>query len=85
LSGATPLRIAPWILTDPQQPPDQPFQPRPSAMAKPKKKKEIVFLVCEETGDKNYTIRKKPGTEKLSLKKYSPRLRKHTVHNEKKK
>ena len=54
-------------------------------MAKPKKKKEIVFLVCEETGDKNYTIRKKPGTEKLSLKKYSPRLRRHTLHVEKKK
>ncbi len=56
-----------------------------SAMAKPKKKKEIVFLVCEETGDRNYTIWKKPGSTKLSLKKYSPRLRKHTLHTEKKK
>ena len=54
-------------------------------MAKPKKKKEIVFLVCEETGDRNYTIWKKPGSEKLSLKKYCPRLRKHTLHTEKKK
>lgn len=54
-------------------------------MAKPKKKKEIVFLVCEETGDRNYTIWKKPGSTKLSLKKYSPRLRKHTLHTEKKK
>ncbi len=54
-------------------------------MAKPKKKKEIVFLVCEETGDRNYTIRKRSGTEKLSLKKYSPRLRRHTLHIEKKK
>ena len=34
-------------------------------MAKPKKKKEIVFLVCAETGERNYTIRKKPGTPKL--------------------
>ena len=25
-------------------------------MAKQKKKKEVVFLVCEETGDRNYTI-----------------------------
>ena len=57
----------------------------PAAMAKPKKKKEIVFLVCEETGDRNYTIMKKPGTNKLELSKYSPRLRKHTKHVEKKK
>lgn len=54
-------------------------------MAKAGKKVETVFLVCEETGDYNYTIRKKPGTEKLKLKKYSPRLRKHTTHVEKKK
>ena len=54
-------------------------------MAKSKKKVETVFLVCEETGDYNYTVRRKPGGEKLKLKKYSPRLRRHTVHNEKKK
>jgi large subunit ribosomal protein L33 len=54
-------------------------------MAKSKKKVEIVFLVCEETGDYNYTIRRKQGGEKLKLKKYSPRLRRHTLHNEKKK
>ncbi|MDZ4657123.1 MAG: 50S ribosomal protein L33 [Bythopirellula sp.] len=52
---------------------------------KRKKKVETVFLVCEETGDYNYTIRRKLGGEKLKLKKYSPRLRRHTVHNEKKK
>jgi large subunit ribosomal protein L33 len=60
-------------------------RPPRAAMAKQKKKKEIVFLVCEETGDRNYTIMKKPGTNKLELKKYSPRLRKHTKHVEKKK
>lgn len=54
-------------------------------MAKSKKKLETVFLVCEETGDYNYTIRKKSGGEKLKLSKYSPRLRKHTTHVEKKK
>jgi large subunit ribosomal protein L33 len=54
-------------------------------MAKSKKKCETVFLVCEETGDYNYTIRRKPGGEKLKLKKYSPRLRRHTTHVEKKK
>jgi large subunit ribosomal protein L33 len=54
-------------------------------MAAKKKKAEVVFLVCEETGDYNYVLKRKPGGEKLKLKKYSPRLRKHTVHNEKKK
>jgi large subunit ribosomal protein L33 len=54
-------------------------------MAKPKKKKEVVFLVCEESGDRNYTLRKKPGTPKLELNKYCPRLRRHTKHVEKKK
>jgi len=54
-------------------------------MAKGKKKVETMFLVCSECGDYNYTIRKKTGTEKLSIKKYCPRLRKHTVHTEKKK
>ena len=49
-------------------------------MAKSKKKVETVFLVCEETGDYNYTIRRKTGGEKLKLSKYSPRLRKHTTH-----
>ena len=50
-----------------------------------KKKLEVMYLVCEETGDYNYTVRRKPGGEKLQLKKYSPRLKKHTTHVEKKK
>ena len=54
-------------------------------MAKSKKKKEIVHLVCEETGDRNYTLKRKTGGEKLRVKKFCPRLRKHTVHVEKKK
>ena len=49
---------------------------------KSKKKLEVLHLVCEETGDYNYTIRRKTGGEKLKVKKYSPRLRKHTIHNE---
>ena len=52
---------------------------------KKKKKVETVFLVCEETGDYNYTLRRKVGGEKLKLKKYCPRLRRHTMHTEKKK
>lgn len=54
-------------------------------MAKKNKKVETVFLVCEETGDYNYSLRRKSGSEKLRLNKYCPRLRKHTVHVEKKK
>lgn len=54
-------------------------------MAKSKKKVEVIYLVCEETGDYNYTLRRKSGGEKLKLSKYSPRLRKHTLHVEKKK
>ncbi len=54
-------------------------------MAKSKKKTETVFLVCQETGDYNYTIRRKSGGDKLKVKKYCPRLRKHTLHTEKKK
>jgi len=47
-------------------------------MAKSKKKAEVVYLVCEETGDYNYTLMRKPGGEKLKLSKFCPRLRKHT-------
>jgi large subunit ribosomal protein L33 len=54
-------------------------------MAKSKKKADTIFLVCEETGDYNYTLKRKPGGEKLKLKKYSARLRRHTLHIEKKK
>jgi len=54
-------------------------------MAKGKKRLEVIHLVCSETGDQNYTLRRKSGGEKLKVKKYSPRLRKHTLHNEKKK
>ena len=53
--------------------------------AQAKKKSETVFMVCEESGDYNYILRRKPGGDKLKLMKYSPRLRKHTLHVEKKK
>ncbi len=56
-----------------------------ASKSKSKKKVETVFLVCDETGDHNYTLRRKTGGEKLKLSKYSPRLRKHTMHTEKKK
>lgn len=54
-------------------------------MAKSKKKAEPVFLVCADCGDYNYVLRRKPGSEKLNIKKYCPKDRKHTLHKEKKK
>ncbi len=78
-----PWLLAPQILTPLHLTP-------PKTMAKKsggrkKRKVDSIFLVCEETGDYNYTIRRKMGGEKLKLLKYSPRLRKHTLHIEKKK
>lgn len=54
-------------------------------MAKGKKKAEVVFLACKEDGNLNYTLRRKPGGEKLNIKKFCPKCRKHTEHAEKKK
>lgn len=48
--------------------------------------REYVWLECEETGDRNYRVQKETrGTERLRLKKYCPRLRKHTWHKESRK
>jgi large subunit ribosomal protein L33 len=44
----------------------------------------IVTLACTETGDRNYTTttNKKTQSGRLELRKYSPRLKKHTLHRE---
>jgi large subunit ribosomal protein L33 len=49
-----------------------------------KEKREHVVMVCQESGDLNYYTSRGKTTEKLELKKYNPRLRKHTLHKEKK-
>jgi large subunit ribosomal protein L33 len=49
-----------------------------------KDKREHVMLVCSETGDINYYTSRSKTSPKLELSKYSPRLRKHTLHKEKK-
>ncbi|MEK7412772.1 MAG: 50S ribosomal protein L33 [Planctomycetota bacterium] len=49
-----------------------------------KDKREHVMLVCSETGDINYYTSRSKTATKLELKKYNPRLRKHTLHKEKK-
>ena len=43
-----------------------------------------IGLKCSECNDINYTTTKnsKTKTEKLELRKYCPRLKKHTVHKE---
>ncbi|MBC02130.1 MAG: 50S ribosomal protein L33 [Phycisphaerae bacterium] len=52
--------------------------------------REFVWLVCTETGDMNYrtNIRVKGGIDekvKEGFMKYSPSLRKHTLHKIKRK
>ena len=43
-----------------------------------------VTLACTEGGDRNYTVTKNKKThpERLEIKKYCPRLRRHTLHKE---
>ncbi|AHH08367.1 50S ribosomal protein L33 [Borrelia anserina] len=45
---------------------------------------ELIALVCEETGIRNYTTTKnrRNKQEKLELMKYCPILRRHTLHKE---
>jgi large subunit ribosomal protein L33 len=59
-------------------------------MAKKADDREYVWLQCSECGDLNYrtSVRVKGGiSEKVKggLNKYSPRLRKHTLHKIKRK
>lgn len=44
----------------------------------------IVTLACTETGDRNYTTtkNKRTTTGRLELRKYSPRLKRVTLHRE---
>jgi large subunit ribosomal protein L33 len=52
-----------------------------------KENRENVWLQCTETGDLNYRteIKVAGGVQKVELKKFSPRLRKHTLHKVKRK
>ncbi len=56
-------------------------------MAKKSDKRKIIGLVSEESGERiYYTTKNNMNTpDKLSLRKYSPRLRKHVVFTETKK
>ena len=48
------------------------------------KDRVIVHLECTETGMRNYSIRVSKSRKfgKLTLKKYCPKLRRHTLHRE---
>ncbi|NOX58458.1 MAG: 50S ribosomal protein L33 [Planctomycetes bacterium] len=50
-------------------------------------KREHVWLQCTETGDLNYrtSVNVQGGLPKFTLKKYSSRLRRRTVHKIKRK
>ena len=56
-------------------------------MAKKGDKRKTVGLVSEESGHRHYYTRKNTQntTEKLSLRKYDPELRKHVLYVETKK
>ncbi|WP_100372443.1 50S ribosomal protein L33 [Bacillus sp. FJAT-45037] len=43
-----------------------------------------VTLACTETGDRNYITskNKRENPERIELKKYCPRLKRHTLHRE---
>lgn len=43
-----------------------------------------ITLACTETGDRNYTTtkNKRNNPERIEMKKYSPRLKKVTLHRE---
>jgi large subunit ribosomal protein L33 len=48
--------------------------------------REYVWLECTETGQRNYrTIKETRGTDRLELKKYCKKLRRHTIHKESRK
>jgi len=52
-----------------------------------KENREMVWLQCTETGDLNYRteIKVAGGAQKVEVKKFSKRLRKHTLHKVKRK
>lgn len=58
-----------------------------NSMAKKGDKRKIIGLIAEETGERiYYTTKNTMNTpDKLSLKKYSPKLRRHVVFTETKK
>ena len=53
-------------------------------MAKKKGNRILVGLECTETGMRSYVSQKNRinTNEKMEIKKYNPKLKKHTIHKE---
>jgi large subunit ribosomal protein L33 len=53
-------------------------------MAKKKGNRVLIGLECTETGMRTYVTQKNRVNtkDKIELKKYNPRLKKHTLHKE---
>ncbi len=53
-------------------------------MAKKKGNRFLIALECTETGDRIYVTQKNRinSPEKMQIKKFSKKLRKHTIHKE---
>jgi large subunit ribosomal protein L33 len=53
-------------------------------MAKKKGNRLLIGLECTETGMRTYITQKSKvnTTEKVQLKKYNPKLKKHTIYKE---
>ncbi len=50
------------------------------------KKRDYVWLECTSCGERNYRTEKNlRSTDRLELRKFCPRERKHTVHKESRK
>ena len=53
-------------------------------MAKKKGNRNLIGLECTETGRRTYVTQKNRVNtpDKIQIKKYNPKLRKHTLHKE---
>ncbi len=53
-------------------------------MAKKKGNRILIAMECAETGMRSYITEKNRvnSVDKIELKKYNPKLRKHTLHKE---
>jgi len=53
-------------------------------MAKKKGNRILIALECTETGMRTYVTQKNKinSAEKLQMKKFNPKLRRHTLHKE---
>ena len=53
-------------------------------MAKRKNAVDVYQLICDESGARNYVLRLKKEHKGLKVKKYCPKLKRHTMHSAKK-